>query len=59
LSELLVLGAEVKLAQLEEDEKDAVRRLELRKRFLDRTRRVKGLDLDAALEVRKRGWTHE
>jgi methylthioribose-1-phosphate isomerase len=57
--ELVALGAKAKLTQLEVDEEDAERRLELRKQFLETTRKAEAFDLEAALEVREHGWTHE
>ncbi len=58
LGDLVVRGAEAKLAELEnQDERDA----ELRRRLADRIRagRSFGGDLDAAEEVRRHGWARE
>jgi hypothetical protein len=54
LGELVVLGADVKLAALRAERDDTV---VLRKRLADRVRaRQVGVDLDAANEVRAIGW---
>lgn len=54
LGELVVLGAGVKLAELRAAQADTVeRRARLAERV--RVRRV-GVDVDAADEVRERGW---
>jgi len=57
LSEILILGAQTRVAQLRNgaDEKAA-----LRKRAADRIRerRPLGVDLEAAEEVRRTGWVH-
>jgi hypothetical protein len=49
-AELVIRGAEAKLSERD-------RRSALREQFLERTRSASGLDLDAALTVRERGWT--
>jgi hypothetical protein len=43
---------------LEQQLQDEPRRAELRARFVERSLSGEGFDLDAALEVRDRGWTH-
>ena len=58
LSELVVLGAPVKVAQIEQARRDNERRAELRERFLQRTRSGEGVDWDALAEVHERGWAH-
>ena len=58
LAELVVLGAHTKLAELDRGAESSRARAQLRQRFLERTMSGSGLDLDAALAVRERGWTH-
>lgn len=55
LGELVILGADTKLAQLQEQRDQAAAR---RKRLADRIRNREPLpiDLDAAEEVRRTGW---
>ena len=58
LGELLVLGADRKVQQLEQARRDDERRAELRERFLQRTRSGAGIDWDALAEVHESGWVH-
>jgi hypothetical protein len=55
LSELVVLGARAKLAQVRSEREDAAT---LRRRLADRVRsRSLPVDRDAAAEVRRSGWS--
>jgi hypothetical protein len=55
LSELVVLGARAKLAQVRSEREDAAT---LRRRLADRVRsRSLPVDRDAATEVRRSGWS--
>lgn len=56
LSELVVLGAQSKLAALDQDQHDQVERRRLREQFLRLTASGSAFDLDAAVEVREHGW---
>jgi hypothetical protein len=56
LPELVKLGGEVKLRQLSEARAQDERRLQLRRRFAERTLVGEGIDIDALHEVRERGW---
>lgn len=58
LADLLVLGAEQRLQQLEREQADEERRRELRLDLVRRLRTGEGLDVAAAYEVRETGWTH-
>jgi len=56
VSELVIKGAGVKLDEAREVQANDDRRRALRERFLDRTRRGAGIDLDVALKVREDAW---
>jgi hypothetical protein len=57
LADLVVRGAEARLAELERQRADREGKRALRERFLERTRAGHGIDVDAALSVREQGWT--
>ena len=57
-AELLVLGAREKLRLTAERRADRERRSELRRRFAERSGRGDGIDGEAALAARDRGWQH-
>jgi len=59
LPELVKLGGEAKLRQLEEATADDERRRELRRQFGEQTLSGEGIDLDALLYVRDHGWTSD
>lgn len=56
LPELVIKGAGVKLDEARKVQADDGRRRALRKRFLDRSHRGAGIDLDVALRVRNSAW---
>lgn len=56
LGELVVLGAQSKLAELDRARHDEAHRRQLREQFLELAAGGPTFDLDAALEVRERGW---
>jgi hypothetical protein len=58
LADLLVLGAEQRLRQLEAEQADEERRRQLRLDLVRRLHTGEGLDVAAAYEVRETGWTH-
>jgi hypothetical protein len=58
LADLLVLGAEQRMRQLEAEQAEEERRRELRLQLIERLRTGEGLDVAAAYEVRETGWTH-
>lgn len=57
LPELVKLGGEAKLRQLSEARAQDEHRLQLRRRFAERT--LAGIDVDALHEVRERGWARD
>jgi hypothetical protein len=58
LGELVIRGARERLRELEAERDDEARRRELRLQLIERLHTGEGLDVDAAYEVRERGWTH-
>ncbi len=58
LGDLLILGAEQRLRQLEAEQAEEERRRELRLQLIERLRTGEGLDVAAAYEVRETGWIH-
>jgi hypothetical protein len=58
LPELVILGAECKVEQLERQHLDNAVRAQLREQFLERTRTGEGVDWDALTGVREHGWSH-
>ncbi|HEY3830380.1 MAG TPA: hypothetical protein VGL57_14395 [Solirubrobacteraceae bacterium] len=58
LGELVIRGAHERLRELEAEHDDEARKRELRLQLVKRLRTGEGLDVDAAYEVRERGWTH-
>ena len=56
LPELVIKGAGVKLYEAREIQANDQRRRFLRERFLARSRRGAGIDLDVALRVREEAW---
>jgi hypothetical protein len=56
--ELVELGAETRLAQLEARETEEQRKARLRRELVEQLRTSEGLDVAAAYEVREHGWTH-
>ena len=58
LDDLVIRGARERLREMEAARADESRRLALRLQLIERLRTGEGLDVDAAYEVRERGWTH-
>jgi hypothetical protein len=59
LADLVVRGASAVLDDLDRREAEEARDAELRARLVARLKTGEGLDLEAALEARERGWTRE
>lgn len=58
LRELIVLGAEVAVERARQEAEADERRADLRRRLIERIGRT-GVDLEAAEEVRERGWARQ
>jgi hypothetical protein len=58
LGDLVILGARERLREIESARNSDARNAELRRQLIERLRTGEGLDVDAAYEVRERGWTH-
>ncbi len=58
LAELVVLGAEIRLREIEAEEADEQRKAALRQRLIERLRTGKGIDIAAAYAVHEHGWAH-
>jgi hypothetical protein len=58
LDELVIRGARERLREMEIARDTESRNIELRRQLIERLRTGEGLDVDAAYEVRERGWTH-
>ncbi|HEY2437452.1 MAG TPA: hypothetical protein VGH93_09730 [Solirubrobacteraceae bacterium] len=58
LGELVVRGASDRLREIEDEHGDEARKTQLRRQLVERLRTGRGLDADAAYEVRDSGWTH-
>lgn len=59
LPELVKLGGEAKLRQLDEARADEEHRRELRRQFGERTLSGEGIDVDALRYVHEHGWTRD
>jgi hypothetical protein len=59
LDELVIRGARERLREMNAANDQDARNAELRRQLVQRLRTGEGLDVDAAYEVRERGWTHE
>lgn len=57
MRELVVLGAEVAVDRAVRSERDEAERQELRERLIRRMTTGEGIDLEAAKEVRRHGWS--
>ncbi len=57
IRELVVLGADAALRRAEERTGDEERRKALQERLIERTTTGSGIDLKAAAEVRRHGWS--
>jgi hypothetical protein len=58
LDDLVIRGARERLHELEVARNEETRNAELRRQLVEQLRTGEGLDVDAAYEVRERGWTH-
>ncbi len=58
LDELVIRGARERLREIERARDDDTRKVALRAHLVRRLRTGDGVDVDAAYEVRERGWTH-
>jgi hypothetical protein len=58
LDDLVIRGARERLREMEVARDQETRNAELRRQLVERLRAGEGLDVDAAYEVRERGWTH-
>ncbi len=56
--DLIIRGARDRLREMESARDDAAGNAELRRQLIQQLRTGEGLDVDAAYEVRERGWTH-
>lgn len=59
LGELVKLGAEAKLTQLDQGDRPDAKTLEMRQRFLDLSGKPGVFDLDVALAVREEAWARD
>jgi hypothetical protein len=58
LDDLVIRGARERLREMELARDEETRNAELRRQLVQQLRTGEGLDVDAAYEVRERGWTH-
>jgi hypothetical protein len=58
LDDLVIRGARERLREMEVARDEETRNAELRRQLVEQLRTGEGLDVDAAYEVRERGWTH-
>jgi hypothetical protein len=58
LRDLVIRGAHARLHEIEAESDSEARNAELRRQLVERLRTGKGIDVEAAYEVRERGWTH-
>lgn len=58
LDDLVIRGARERLKEMEAARGEEARNVELRRQLVQQLRTGEGLDVDAAYEVRERGWTH-
>jgi hypothetical protein len=58
LDDLVIRGARDRLREMESALEDEASNTELRRQLIQQLRTGEGLDVDAAYEVRERGWTH-
>jgi hypothetical protein len=58
LDDLVIRGARERLREMEAARDEETRNAELRRQLVEQLRTGEGLDVDAAYEVRERGWTH-
>ncbi len=58
LDDLVIRGARERLREMEAERQANARDIELRQQLIERMRSRDGVDVEAAYEVRERGWTH-
>jgi hypothetical protein len=58
LDDLVIRGARERLREMEAARASEAHNAELRRQLIQQLRTGDGLDVDAAYEVRERGWTH-
>jgi hypothetical protein len=58
LDDLVIRGAHERLREMEVARDEETRNAELRRELVEQLHTGEGLDVDAAYEVRERGWTH-
>jgi hypothetical protein len=58
LDDLVIRGARERLREMEVARDSETTNTELRRQLVQQLRTGEGLDVDAAYEVRERGWTH-
>lgn len=58
LDELVIRGARERLQEMESERDANARNTELRRQLIERMRSGDGIDVEAAYEVRERGWVH-
>jgi hypothetical protein len=58
LDDLVIRGAQERLREMEVARAEETRNAELRRQLVEQLRTGEGLDVEAAYEVRERGWTH-
>ena len=58
LGELVIRGASERLREIEAEQDEEACNAELRRQLVEQLRTGENLDVDAAYEVRERGWTH-
>jgi hypothetical protein len=58
LDDLVIRGARERLREMEVARDEETRNAELRRQLVEQLHTGEGLDVDAAYEVRERGWTH-
>lgn len=58
LDDLVIRGARERLREMELARQEGARNAEVRLKLIERLRSAEGIDVDAAYEVRERGWTH-
>jgi hypothetical protein len=58
LDDLVIRGARERLREMESERDANARNAELRRQLIERMRNGEGIDVEAAYEVRERGWAH-
>jgi hypothetical protein len=58
LDDLVIRGAHDRLQEMEHERDTDARNAELRRQLIERMHTGDGIDVEAAYEVRERGWAH-